>query len=282
MIFPEKKQTSEDVAKHYNELDTFYREFWGEHVHHGLWDSNQKDPQTAVKRLVEYVAEAAAISPGYRVCDIGCGYGATARMLAQLWNIHVCALTISQAQFNYCSSYPHQENNPVYFLRDWLDNDFPSDYFDAAIAIESSEHVEDKSLFFREAFRVLRPDGRLVICAWLAKKDPSLWEVNYLLRPICQEGHLPSMGTMEEYKELMKNAGFQNVYFEDLSKQVKKTWSICLQRVFKAFFNHLSFLKFVFKSESENKIFIKTIFRIWLAYQLGSMQYGLFIAIKEI
>ena len=29
--------TREDVARHYDQLDRFYRELWGEHVHHGFW-----------------------------------------------------------------------------------------------------------------------------------------------------------------------------------------------------------------------------------------------------
>jgi tocopherol O-methyltransferase len=37
MIVPRTVQTAESVARHYDTLDRFYREIWGEHVHHGLW-----------------------------------------------------------------------------------------------------------------------------------------------------------------------------------------------------------------------------------------------------
>ena len=37
MILAGSAQTPAAVAAHYDELDPFYREIWGEHVHHGYW-----------------------------------------------------------------------------------------------------------------------------------------------------------------------------------------------------------------------------------------------------
>ena len=37
MIIPLESMGLASVADHYDELDDFYREIWGEHVHHGLW-----------------------------------------------------------------------------------------------------------------------------------------------------------------------------------------------------------------------------------------------------
>jgi hypothetical protein len=35
VILPKQAQTTPAVAAHDDELDSFYREIWGEHVHHG-------------------------------------------------------------------------------------------------------------------------------------------------------------------------------------------------------------------------------------------------------
>ena len=78
MIHPNRPQTTGAVAAHYDELDPFYREVWGEHVHHGYWPSGRESPAEAADALVRLVADRLDLEPGQAVCDIGCGYGATA------------------------------------------------------------------------------------------------------------------------------------------------------------------------------------------------------------
>ncbi|HEY0370336.1 MAG TPA: class I SAM-dependent methyltransferase, partial [Chthoniobacterales bacterium] len=92
--------TREAVASHYDELDQFYREVWGEHVHHGLWLRGNESREEAVLNLVDLIAREAQIAPALRVCDIGCGYGATAGVLAA-GGAEVTGITISPAQFRY-------------------------------------------------------------------------------------------------------------------------------------------------------------------------------------
>src|ERR1700723_2703420 len=82
MIIPNVAQTTASVAAHYDELDGFYREIWGEHVHHGYWETGRETATEAVVSLIELLADRLRLTSGLRVCDIGCGYGATARYLA--------------------------------------------------------------------------------------------------------------------------------------------------------------------------------------------------------
>jgi tocopherol O-methyltransferase len=72
------------VAGHYHDLDRFYQEVWRENVHHGLWESRSDTTERATRRLIELVACEAEIGPGDRVCDVGCGYGCTARARRRL------------------------------------------------------------------------------------------------------------------------------------------------------------------------------------------------------
>lgn len=98
MIEPRAPQGRAAVAAHYDDLDRFYRDIWGEHVHHGLWATGRESSDEAVEALVALVAELAEIRPGHRVCDVGCGYGATSRMLAARYGATVTGLTLSEAQ----------------------------------------------------------------------------------------------------------------------------------------------------------------------------------------
>jgi len=195
MIASKTRLDSATVALHYDELDHFYREIWGEHVHHGLWITGRERPEQAVIQLVDLVAREGCIRQGVRVCDVGCGYGATARMLARDHGAVVTALTVSPAQYHFACSKDPESQNPHYLLCDWLKNDLPAESFDVVISIESSEHMTDKPAFFAGAHRVLRPGGRFVICAWLAREAASELENRVLLEPVCREGRMPSMGT---------------------------------------------------------------------------------------
>ncbi|MDQ6654688.1 MAG: methyltransferase domain-containing protein [Verrucomicrobiota bacterium] len=280
MIASRQKITGEDVASHYDELDHFYRDVWGEHVHHGLWVRGEESREEAVLQLAELVAREAQIAPGMRVCDVGCGYGATARLLASRGS-EVTAVTISPQQFAVAQQLNAGAANPRFHLGDWLENQLPSDSFDAAYAIESSEHMPDKPRFFAQAHRVLRPGARLVICAWLAAEQPGSRAQKWLLEPIAREGRMPHLGSASEYESLGASAGLQLLRFEDVTRQVERTWPAIVRLLLVKFATRPRYLRFLFSPHSRNRIFALTIVRIWIAYRVNAMRYGVFTFVKS-
>jgi tocopherol O-methyltransferase len=277
MIVPKAAQTAESVAHHYDALDRFYREIWGEHVHHGLWRSGRETPQAAVEALVSLVSERLCLKPGDLVCDVGCGYGGTARLLVDRSGCTVTGLTLSAAQLAYAQErYPR--DNPRLMRRDWLENDFPVDSFDAVLSIESSEHMVDKPRFFAEVARTLRPGGRFATCVWLSAEQPGPMAVKFLLEPICREGRLPSMGSESEYRAMMEAAGLTVTSFEDLTLQVRRTWRLCAIGAVKAILTQRATRAFLLDPTNRDRSFAATVLRILLAYRTGAMRYGLFIA----
>lgn len=281
MIVPATSATAEAVACHYDELDVFYREVWGEHVHHGLWLNGAESAERAVIQLVEHVAERAQIRAGSVVCDVGCGYGATARWMAHRLGATVTGITITPRQIEHARALAPDSKNPTYVLGDWLNNGFPAGSFDALIAIESTEHMSDKQRAFDEMARVLKPGGRVVVCAWLASETARPWQVRHLLEPICAEGRLPGMGTETEYREFMQRAGFVIDGVEDLSANVQRTWPICIWRLFVGCLRRPDWRRFLANTGNTNRVFALTLFRIWLAYATGAMRYGLFTARRD-
>jgi len=279
MIYPRTLQTADSVARHYDSLDRFYREIWGEHVHHGLWRTGRESPLIAVEALTQLVAERLELTPGQSVCDIGCGYGGTSRLLVDRWGCAVTGLTLSEKQLAYAAS-AHPRANPKLIRQDWLANSFPNSSFDAEFSIESSEHMVDKPRFFAEIVRTLKPGGRFATCVWLSSENPSPAAVNHLLEPICREGRLPSMGSESEYRSMMRDAGLIVTSFEDLTPYVWKTWWLCLVRAAKCVLTEKSYRAFLLDPANGDRLFAVTLLRILIAYRTGAMRYGLFAACK--
>ncbi|HEY0972193.1 MAG TPA: methyltransferase domain-containing protein [Gemmatimonadales bacterium] len=281
MISPHSPIPSPAVARHYDDLDRFYREIWGEHVHHGLWERGDEEPAEAAVALARLVAARLGARPGDRVCDVGCGYGATARLLAHEHGCDVTALTIAPAQHAHAVAADPMAHNPRYLLRDWLDNGLPDRSFDAVLAIESTEHMADKERCFAEMARVLAPGGRVVVCAWLAREEPRSAEVRLLLEPICREGRLPGMGTEGEYRALMERAGFTVHAAEDLTARVRRTWPVCVSRLVRGLATRADYRAFLLRSRAEDRVFALTMLRIWAAYGTGAMRYVMFVGGRD-
>lgn len=276
MISPRSPLAERSVARHYDDLDRFYREIWGEHVHHGLWETGDEGPEEAAEALARHVARALRVGPGDHVCDVGCGYGGTARILTREHGADVTAVTITPAQHAYAVAVDPHAGNPRYLLRDWLDNGLPDRAFDAAFAIESTEHMADKRRCFAEMARVLVPGGRVVVCAWIASETARPSEHRFLLEPICREGRLPGMGTEAEYRALMEDAGIEVHRADDLSAQVIRTWPVCIGRLAHGIATRPDYRRFLLRSGAVDRIFAVTMLRIWAAYGTGAMRYVVF------
>jgi tocopherol O-methyltransferase len=275
MIYPDTLQTAAGVALHYDELDPAYRRIWGEHVHHGYWLTGRETPDEAADALVRLVEERLALVPGQAICDIGCGYGASAAELAMRKGVTVTGLTLSAAQ----ARIAHARGTPgvAVIVRDWLDNGLADAAFDRAYAIESSEHMVDKPRFFTEALRVLRPGGRLVVCAWLEGEGLRPWEVRHLLKPICSEGRLPSMGSRADYEAWASAAGFRLAGYDDISRNVRKTWGICLRRLLGKLVTDAELRRLAMNSATRSRDFMLSLPRLIWALRSGAMRYGVFV-----
>jgi tocopherol O-methyltransferase len=269
-----------DIAQHYDELDAFYRAIWGEHVHHGLWLTGRETLAEARGQLQDFIADQATLTPGQRVCDIGCGYGSTARMLAEERGMEVTAITISPAQHDVAVRQNEGRENPRFLVGDWLANDLPAASFDAAIALESSEHMADKAAFLAQAHRVLQPGGGLIVASWLVRETPSPWQQRWLLEPICRESRMPQLGSESDYRRLALEAGFVIERFQDLTRGIARTWPMIVRTFARHLVRHPSLAFLVLDPRARHLIFGFTITRLWWAFRSGALRYGVFTLAK--
>jgi tocopherol O-methyltransferase len=275
MIVPRNPAAPAAVAAHYDALDRWYRQIWGEHVHHGLFANRTEPAERAARRLVDHVADLGEVRAGSVVADIGCGYAAAARQLTTERGARVIGFTLSEGQAAYARTRSPKMDVRV---RDWMDNDLEDASCDVAMAIESLSHMPNKTRAFAECARVLRPGGRLVVCDWLARDRRSAWRDRLLLEPICREGRLPSMHTAAEYAGLAGEVGLLPRRFEDRSREVSRTWTICLARGAREVVQDRELRRFLVHRESPDRVFALTMLRILGAYGARAMVYGVLVA----
>jgi tocopherol O-methyltransferase len=266
----------EIIARHYDSLDCFYRDIWGEHIHHGLWLSGKESAAEAAEQMSHHVLACLNLRPGTGVVDVGCGYGGTARLAAEIYGAHVVGFTVSAAQKRYADRLSVSRGSVEIRVQDWAEAKLADGSVDALLSLESIEHMPDRSIFFREVRRVLRPGGRMVVCTWLAAERVSGWSQRHLLEPISREGRQAALVTSQDLQGLLVAAGFAEVLVEDLSAQVKRTWSVVIRRMMLRLLTRRRYWQFMLKASASDRIFAITACRILAAYQTGCMRYALF------
>jgi tocopherol O-methyltransferase len=157
-----------DVAKgvirnHYDIITPFYRLFWGPHIHHGYWESDESS-QRAQVQLTERLAKAASIAPASRVYDIGCGMGGSSVWLARNLGCQVTGVTLSPVQRLYASSAASLRGvkpRPKFMRADAEAVAFDQGSADVVWSIECTEHFLTSLRSFARQPGGLSPRGDL-------------------------------------------------------------------------------------------------------------------------
>ncbi|MEM7602744.1 MAG: methyltransferase domain-containing protein [Verrucomicrobiota bacterium] len=279
MIFPREVPSPAEVASHYDELDWFYRDAWGEHLHHGYWKLGSESATAAIVQLQQEVADLAEIRPGDQVCDIGCGYGAAAMSWAKTRGAMVTGITISERQWEDASRRARQLGpkipRPSFLHGDWLENSLKSNHFDAVVSIECLSHVENKPRFLEEASRVVKPGGAIALCVWTARRNVPRWAERRLLEPICREGRFAGLATREELEKLIAASGMQIESLQEIGPEVKKTWRVIFGRLVKRVLMRREYREFLWKQLCGDRRLVFTVLRVWIAFEAGMLNYAL-------
>ena len=97
------------------------------------------------------------------VADIGCGGGIYSKALADLGAERVCAVDFSDAMLEgateNCAGYPQITLSKG----DAYDTGLPDGQFDLVLGRALIHHLEDRSAFYQDVFRMLRPGGKLIV-----------------------------------------------------------------------------------------------------------------------
>jgi len=212
------------IIDYYRDTENAYKDSWDLNnslaIHYGYWDEKVKSFPQSLLRMNEVIMEAATIKSTDKVLDAGCGVGGSSIFLASVLGCNVTGITLSERQVQQASMNAKQkglEEKVDFKVMDYCNTSFPDASFDVLWGCESICYADSKEQFIKEAFRLLKPGGRLVVAdgfvsAFENNDNPVIrqwldgWQVNYLETP----------GRFESF---MKQAGFVNVSYRNISKE---------------------------------------------------------------
>ena len=122
----------------------------------------------------------------------------------------------------------------------------------------------------------MKPGGKFALAAWLAGDDPLSDEQTELATRVCKGMFCPSLGSQDDYVRWFEEAGMQVTYTAYWTREVQRTWEICLERVQRSRIRKLAQVL-----GANHVLFLDHFQAILDAYRTGAMEYGCFVAEKR-
>ncbi len=193
-------------------------------MHFGFWDKYTKNRQEAITNENDTIIKYAAIKKGMKVLDTGCGIGGTALRTAEKTGAKVWGITITPQQVDLAIKYAQKrglENNVTFSVQDYTRTDFPSNFFDVVIGIESICYASPKTTFLKEAFRILKVGGKLIIADGYLGELPRNNEEKEIVKDFKWAFALSEFISEKDMRRQIKESGFTQIKSTNMLKEIE-------------------------------------------------------------
>jgi cyclopropane-fatty-acyl-phospholipid synthase len=155
------------IHEHYDSESDFYLLFLDQQhrcYSHGYFKRDEETLERAIRRKLDTAIEACGIQPGWRVLDIGAGWGAFTEYAGKR-GIQVTSLTISAESEKYVNDLVARENLPCQVVREHFLEYRSKDKFDAIVNLGVTEHLPDYSATLAQYEKLLKRGRRVFLDA---------------------------------------------------------------------------------------------------------------------
>jgi len=167
VFFGQVNRDKQWIHEHYDTESNFYLLFLDK-VHrcysHGYFESDDEPLDRGIRRKLDTAIESCGIHPGWRVLDIGAGWGAFTQHAGKR-GVHVTSLTISEESESYVNGLIDREKLPCQVVREHFLEYRASEKFDAIVNLGVTEHLPDYAATLAQYERLLTPGGRVFLDA---------------------------------------------------------------------------------------------------------------------
>ena len=222
--------SEEAVIEYYNQCHVDYRILWRSHrnlcIHFGYFDEDHDSHELALPNMNRQLAKRAAIAEGERVLDAGCGVGGSSLWLAEHHGAEVVGINIQPLHLELAREEAERRglgDRARFERRNYCDSGLPEESFDVVWALESVCHCEDKGAFLAEAFRVLRPGGRIMVADFFQFRVDLDEDERFRMRAWLDGWALPNLAQVDEFVRTMGEVGFEGAESEDITPRVMRS-----------------------------------------------------------
>jgi len=221
--------TVKDIAEYYNTTQIHYKKWWnlnkGLSLHYGIWENDVKNFTDSLINTNKVLMNLAEVEESDRVLDAGCGVGGAAIFLCEIKNAKVTGISLSQKQIDFANLEAQKralQNKIDFQLMDYTQTSFPNESFDVIWACESISSAPDKTLFIKEAHRLLKKGGRLILSDFFLtaddQTDPSDW-----LKKWGNTWGISNFSSSNSFVDSLSNTGFINTQIFNYTPKIKKS-----------------------------------------------------------
>jgi MPBQ/MSBQ methyltransferase len=209
------------------ELLDFYQQ--SDYVNFGYWDNEVSTPKEACDLLMSKLLDFVPEKQG-NILDVACGKGETTRYLTKFYcPDEIIGINISEKQLSDC-----RKNVPdaTFQLMDATSLQFENNSFDTVICVEAAFHFNTREKFLKEALRVLKPGGYLVLSDILltCKGEESF------LHRVENENYVQDL---DAYEALCRQVGFESTTIVDVTENCwRRHYRYIVEFAHEKFLNH--------------------------------------------
>jgi ubiquinone/menaquinone biosynthesis C-methylase UbiE len=194
-------------------------------LHYPLYVKEDDSFIQAQKNLTDYCISLIDPLKNKNVLEIGCGNGIQALYINDKFQpSHITGIDLIKANILIADKEKETVNaENASFIVDDAQNmtRIPGDSFDVVLNIESAFHYPDKAAFLKEIHRVLKPGGQFIIADIISTRKKREGMMKIWGKPMVLH-----FWNRKRYDEEFLKSELKVTYFEDISKQVIKGWSL--------------------------------------------------------
>ena len=216
------------IVSYYDKTRIDYRVLWygskSKAVHFGYYDQEIRSHTEALLNLNRVMALKGGVKDGDEILDAGCGRGGSSLWLAQNYNVKVTGITLVPHQVEKAQKAARKNNlgeRMSFSEQDYCNTDFEDESFTLIWACESMCHASNKLSFYKEAFRLLKPGGRLICADYFRTKRALPEEGEKLLHEWLDGWSIKDLDDSTEHEKNASQAGFSDFVLEDITEFTK-------------------------------------------------------------